>query len=163
MPRHALALAQKVESMESKESKESKESRDAGTGPPNAQQSGLGGGYSLERVRRAIQQLKVLGFDDKSELHEVGVCNLLFAAVGEPQQMAGVSLVAPRIFPKRPHPRKKVSFSDSLDDVRNRVTLDKWKLYLDTCATYHSAYVKWLMSLPIRRGPVHPWRASIRQ
>ena len=26
------------------------------------------------------------------------------------------------------------------------MTLDNWKLYLDTCATYHSAFVDWMLS-----------------
>jgi len=27
-----------------------------------------------------------------------------------------------------------------------RLTLDSWKLYLDSCATYHSAFVKWILT-----------------
>ena len=26
-----------------------------------------------------------------------------------------------------------------------RVTLDRWKMYLDSCATYHTAFVDWLL------------------
>ena len=48
--------------------------------------------------------------------------------------------------PKKASSAQESIFSGSLDDVPGRVTLDKWILYLDTCATYHSAFVDWMLS-----------------
>ena len=85
-----------------------------------------------------------------AELDEDGVCGMLLQAFPEaPQQMAGVALLAPRIFPKEKHPAKKVSFARSVaeqDSGSRRMTLDNWKLYLNTCDTYHSAFVDWMLS-----------------
>ena len=58
-----------------------------------------------------------------------------------------------QIYPKETHPDKKVSLSDVTSessvagcDLENgRITLDEWKLYLDSCATYHSAFVAWML------------------
>jgi len=64
------------------------------------------------------------------------LCGALVAAF--PEQMTGVSLFA------KAQSGKKVSFGESVaeqDSVSDRVTLNDWKLYLDTWATYHSAFV----------------------
>jgi len=61
--------------------------------------------------------------------------------------VVGTSLLSPT-YPKESHPKKNVSFADvvkkSLLPVRKavapRLTLDKYKLYLDSCATYHTAF-----------------------
>ena len=62
--------------------------------------------------------------------------------------MAGVALLAPHIFPKEKHRAKKVSFARSVaeqDSGLRKMTLDNRKLYLDTCATYHSEFVDWML------------------
>ena len=44
---------------------------------------------------------------------------------------------------------KKVQFTEDLvpkvKKPEQHFTLDKWKLYLDSCATYHSAFVEWYL------------------
>ena len=65
-------------------------------------------GYTPERLEEAMQLLNVLQAMDAAddEASNDGVCGAL---IGLPEQMAGVNLLAPRIFPKEKHPRKKVS------------------------------------------------------
>ena len=65
----------------------------------------------------------------------------------------GINMLTPsdtKTYPKEMHPGKKVSFSAPHDQIvkavqpghKQRVTLDNWKLYLDSCVTYHSAFVE---------------------
>jgi len=81
-------------------------------------------------------------------------------------EMAAVQLLAPKIFPKEDHPCKKVSFkAQALEQLlgappalqrghearlpaqqRGRITLHDWKLFLDSCTTYHSAFSDWMLS-----------------
>ena len=85
---------------------------------------------------------------DDAQFDKDGVSNLLFGAIGAPEQMAEVSLLVPRIFLKENYPGKKVSFAGSVpeqDSGKGRVTLHDYKLYMDTCATYHSAFMEWML------------------
>ena len=107
-------------------------------------------GYTPERIEEATQLLNVLRAMDAhdEEASNDGVCGALIG-LPSPEQMAGVTLLAPRIFPEEDHPRKKVSFAvdkAEQDALSQRVTLCAWKLYLDSCATYHSAFVDWMLS-----------------
>ena len=95
-------------------------------------------------IKQVIEQLKLLNINEGA-LGKVGVFNLLLGEIRAPEQMTGVSLLIPRIFPKENHPHKKVSFSGSVD-AQVQVMLDRWKLYLDTCATYHLAFVDWMLN-----------------
>ena len=99
--------------------------------------------------------------DSESE-EELGVGHV---QVGLPE-MAGVQLLAPKILPKEDHLRKKVSFKaqalgqllkappalqrgheTSLPDQQHGcVMLHDWKLFFDSCGTYHSAFVDWMLS-----------------
>mmetsp|Transcript_11546 Transcript_11546/g.25307 ORF Transcript_11546/g.25307 Transcript_11546/m.25307 type:complete len:155 (-) Transcript_11546:466-930(-) len=70
----------------------------------------------------------------------------------------GATLLSPgtegagKAYPKEYHPSKNVSFADVVRKksmppatIKKRNTLDSWKLYLDSCATYHSAFVDWCL------------------
>ena len=68
----------------------------------------------------------------------------------------GISMLAPsdmkvKMVPEKNAscPEKKVSFKlthdQSVKHQPERMTLDTWKLYLDSCATYHSAFVDWML------------------
>ena len=51
--------------------------------------------------------------------------------------------------PMVPATSKKVTFKLMHDQVvkykLERMTFDSWKLYLDSCATHHSAFVDWML------------------
>ena len=68
--------------------------------------------------------------------------------VGEPE-VAGLNFLAPKVYPKEPQGKKTVSsgtLKPEQDKKSARMTLDSHKLYLDSCATYHSAFVEWMLS-----------------
>ena len=52
-----------------------------------------------------------------------------------------------KCYPKESHPRKAVTFSSPKAKPRSgrSLKLDDWKLYLDSCATYHSCFADWCL------------------
>ena len=77
--------------------------------------------------------------DNSKDDESTGVCGAL---IGHLSPMAGVNFLAPKVNPTEPEmPSLKLPKA-----VQERVVLEWWMLYLDSCTTYHSAYVKWLMS-----------------
>ena len=54
------------------------------------------------------------------------------------------------------NPGKQVSWDKITEIVSKRFTLDAHKLYLDSCATYHSSFVIWLL------GNVHQVRTVLQ-
>ena len=65
--------------------------------------------------------------------------------------MEGIGLLNPgsraKCYPKESHPRKEVTFSSPKAKPRSgrSLKLDDWKLYLDSCATYHSCFADWCL------------------
>ena len=43
------------------------------------------------------------------------------------------------------HPVKQVSLDKSTESISERFTLDAHKIYLGSCATYHSSSVRWML------------------
>ena len=87
----------------------------AGSGAATAAKLAALGGYTAEKMKLAVELLNVLEAGVNPELDDDGVCDMLLHAFPDaPQQMAGVALLAPRIFPKEKHPAKKVSFACSV-------------------------------------------------
>ena len=90
------------------------------------------------RIKYESYQLLVSAMEEL----DIGIFQVGHSDTGVVEYMnAGVNLLSRGTY----NPGKRLSLDKSTESVNKRFTLDAYKLYLDSCTTYHSLFVGWVL------------------